>query len=128
MKYTRFSVQILCIRLTAATLLLSVGILICALRVKPQKDTDSLQKPSEAVYVFLQSGSSGPETDPAEIGGFWVRAYAGRIGIFSEEGELRFVIDTYIKSLPKADRDLLGEGVYVANRSDLSDLIEAYSD
>ena len=49
-------------------------------------------------------------------------------GIFKKDGTLLYVLDTYIKTLPEADRVLLGEGIPIETKSQLYSLIEDYTE
>ena len=49
-----------------------------------------------------------------------------KIGVFSEDGSLVMVIDVYVKTLPEADKRLLGEGFEVVGRSALNAVVEDY--
>lgn len=75
---------------------------------------------SESVDVFHESESRAE--------GWIVKEHAGQIGIFRRDGTLLQVLDTYVKTLPKADRDLLGEGILVQTQKELNAIIEDYSD
>ena len=62
-----------------------------------------------------------------EISMYTVRAYEGKIGIFSEEEKLLKVLDVYIKTLPKADREMLEKGFYIIGEEELNSIIEDYT-
>ena len=87
---------------------------------------------TEEIYVYLPQDS---ETDPKEpeiiekeeSEEYLVKEYRGQIGIFSTDGTLLEVLDTYVKTLPEADRALLGEGISVKTKAELNSLIEDYS-
>ncbi len=88
-------------------------------------------KPKE-IYVYLPQEDTETESheQPSateEEEKFIVKEYQGRIGIFSSEGRLLDVIDTYVKTLPEADRSLLGEGILVKTKEALNSLVEDYS-
>lgn len=57
---------------------------------------------------------------------YTVKTCEEKIGIFVD-GELLYMLDVYIKTLPKADRILLEEGIVVHSESDLREIIEDYS-
>ncbi len=85
---------------------------------------------TEEVYVYLPQEEREPEpsTPPEdETTGYLVKEYQGQIGIFSSDGTLLEILDTYVKTLPEADRTLLGEGIWVKTREELNSLIEDYS-
>ena len=58
---------------------------------------------------------------------YTIREYRGRIGVFSESGDLLEIIDTPIIALPQSDRDKLSLGITVRNESELSSFREDYS-
>ena len=85
---------------------------------------------TEEVYVYLPQEEREPETSTPpedETTGYLVKEYQGQIGIFSSDGTLLEILDTYVKTLPEADRTLLGEGIWVKTREELNSLIEDYS-
>ena len=83
------------------------------------------------MYLPQETESEAPvesEAPPEEASeGYLIKEYRGQIGVFSENGTLLEVIDTYIKTLPEADRALLGEGISVKTKSELYSVIEDYS-
>ena len=92
----------------------------------------STMPPSEKIeYVYI---SQEPTTPPVEIpdentdSGWIVKEHNGKIGIFKKNGTLIQTIDTYVKTLPKADQALLGEGFEIQTQSELNSVIEDYSD
>ena len=108
-------------------LVLTAQILIGALRRKPQSQ---MVQGTEYIYVFAsQEESFLTETeDTTKEQAFWiVKAYEGRIGIFSSDGTLLDVLETYVKTLPEADRRLLEEGIPAHTKDALDSLIEDYS-
>ncbi|MBQ8330899.1 MAG: hypothetical protein IJX94_00175 [Clostridia bacterium] len=117
-----YAVIMLCI------LIASVTVLTTAFR----KRTVS-QPPSETEYIYVsvtqeqtQTQVSTEDTAPSEDG--WiVKEHGDRIGIFSRDGVLLFVLDTYIKTLPEADRRLLREGIVIESQGELLALIEDYT-
>ena len=82
-------------------------------------------------YIYVESSPTpsitpdSPSKEEAE--GWIVKEYEGKIGIFQADGTLIYTIDTYVKTLPEADRRLLGEGLTVQTRSELNAIIEDYS-
>ena len=71
--------------------------------------------------------ASTEDPDPPSEERWIVKEYMGQIGIFRADGTLEQLIDTYVKTLPKADRDLLGEGFEVQSKDALYSVIEDYS-
>jgi len=85
---------------------------------------------TEEIYVYLPQEVRDDENQvppEKESTGYLVKEYEGQIGIFSSDGKLLEILDTYVKTLPEADRSLLGEGIWVETRAELNSLIEDYS-
>ena len=102
-------------------------ILLHELRNTPEKTPETQ---IEEIYVYLpqEDRESSQETpSETETRGYLVKEYHGQIGIFSFDGRLLELLDTYVKTLPEADRTLLGEGIWVETREALNSLIEDYS-
>ena len=71
-----------------------------------------------------QSSAVG-QSAPADA---WVvKAYGEQIGVFKLNGELEFVLDVYLITLPEADQTLLREGIYVSGSERLTALVEDYT-
>jgi len=56
---------------------------------------------------------------------YMLKEYNGKIGIYENEA-LVYTLDTYVFTLPEIDKQLLKEGITVANKTELYDLIEEY--
>ena len=56
-----------------------------------------------------------------------VRAYEDRIGVFKPDGQLEYMIDVYLITLPTADQELLKNGIYIAGKDRLAAFIEDYT-
>ena len=88
---------------------------------------------TEHIYVYVtetieQTSPQENETNTTEVNEGWVvKEYEGRIGIFNREGVLLYVLDTYVKTLPAADKRLLGEGIVIETQAELMSLIEDYT-
>ena len=83
---------------------------------------------SEYVYVYIEPQCSLPhDTDSSEEDGWIIREYNGVIGVFTSNGVFLKSIDTHIKTLPAADRELLREGISVKTRKELLAIIEDYT-
>ena len=84
----------------------------------------------EEIYVYLpqetQESSSESNTE-TETGSYIVKEHHGLIGVFSSEGALLEIWDTYVKTLPEADRTLLREGITIKTKAELNALMEDYS-
>lgn len=92
--------------------------------------SQNVQVQTEPVYVYVKEdrpvSDSDSETQAKER--FLFQAYEGKIGIFAEDGRLVGMIDTDIKTLPKADQRMLGEGIYAENEAQYYALLEDYSE
>ena len=114
-----------------------LGLLLTALLLRaptndivPQKE---IQTVVEKEYVYLTQ--EAPETqhtqgsdtsDSDEI--YMVKEYFGRIGIFNSDGALLQVLEVYVKTLPEADKRLLGEGFEIVGKKRLNSIIEDYTE
>ena len=58
---------------------------------------------------------------------YTVKSYEGKIGIFTDSGALVRVLEVYIKTLPKADQNMLEKGVLVTSEAELHSIIEDYT-
>jgi len=68
------------------------------------------------------------EADETEKRVSWVvRAHDEQIGVFDSEGELEYVVDVYLFTLPQADRELLEQGIHVYDEAELAALMEDYT-
>ncbi len=118
-------------------ILMTVTVMVCVsllTNILRQKNTPSatVDGDSEYIYVYVtepEPVTEAPVTDPAETvdEGWLVKEYDQRIGIFRLDGSLLYVLDTYTKTLPKADRDLLKEGISIQTKEELYALIEDYT-
>ena len=115
--------------LCAFLMLISISIVAIAVARKekavssPQSEETAV---SEYIYVYVTDISGTSEALIANEE--WIAyAYNDKIGIFDTNGELLYVIETYIKTLPSADRDLLREGIEIKTKNELLSLIEDYS-
>lgn len=92
----------------------------------PEQNTDQIEKPEpEYIYVYTEVEPNTDDTTAQES--TWVvREHEEKIGVFSEDGVLLRVVDVYTKTLPRADRVLLREGIAVTSRQDLYALMEDF--
>ena len=122
--------MILC-ALYAFLMLLILGITVWSLLGALRRHTkEQTLFQTEPIYVFTprEEDSTDIEETAVTDASFWViKAYEERIGIFSSEGVLLDVLDTYVKTLPKADRRLPEEGITAHTKEALNSLIEDYS-
>lgn len=56
-----------------------------------------------------------------------IRAHDDRIGVFKANGELDYIVDVHIFSLPPADQELLKNGIWVSDEKELAALMEDYT-
>ena len=92
------------------------------------QQTDILAPQTEYVYVYVSPDETSNEaTDTSDPYGWIIREHDERIGIFNSENVLIHVIETHIKTLPVADRELLREGIWVNSRKELLSVIEDYT-
>ena len=78
------------------------------------------------VYAEPESESEPEKEETVKRIVYTVKSYEGRIGIF-ENGELTYLLDVYINTLPKTDRKLLEEGIVAYTEAELRDIIEDYT-
>ena len=122
--------------LTSVYAIIMLFILICSVSILTasiKRNTLSTPSDTEYIYVYVTQESEEAlsehiikETDIEDIG-WTVKEYCGQIGIFSADGTLLYVLDTYVKTLPEADRRLLGEGIKIESKADLLSIIEDYT-
>ena len=62
-----------------------------------------------------------------EPGCFWVREHEGVIGVFDADGVLQYTVEVYVKTLPKKDRELLKNGIYAKDKSELLEILGDYN-
>ncbi len=60
-------------------------------------------------------------------GSFWVREHEGVIGVFGIDGELEYTVEVYIKTLPEKDRQLLKDGIFAKDKSELLEILGDYN-
>ena len=84
-------------------------------------------------YVYIEKEDGGDDSistgkDDADEQSYLIKEYCGQIGVFSlPDGELKYVIERYTKTLPEADKRLLGEGFVVVGRPGIYSVIEDYT-
>lgn len=84
-------------------------------------------------YIYIKDsdtndGSISTGKDDVNEESFLVKEYLGQIGIFSlADGEVKYVIERYTKTLPEADKLLLREGFIVTGTSGIYSVIEDYT-
>ena len=102
--------------------------------ISPGSDDTAKNQDTNKIYVPVYVGSTPSDSETnaeTETGydemSFLVKSYKGKIGIFSNNGELIQIIDVYTKTLPIADREMLEEGITINNVDELRDIIEDYT-
>ena len=90
-----------------------------------QKKQQPIINSTDPVYVYVEEDTEITESIKAS---WTVREYNNKIGVFNENGVLLEVIETYIKTLPKAEQELLREGFEVSTKEELYSIIEDYTD
>jgi len=122
------------LRLTAvyAFILLSILLISVSFLLHKMKQISAPpQNSTEYIYIYVSEEMSDRDAhteSDTEASGWIMKEYRGRIGIFSTDGVLLQELDTYVKTLPEADRKLLGEGIYIETRTKLNALIEDYTE
>ncbi len=56
---------------------------------------------------------------------YMLKEYNGKIGVYENEA-LVYTLDTYVFTLPDADKQLLKRGIITADEAELYELIESY--
>ena len=115
-----------------------LGLLLTALLLRiPSKESTPqkiIQTVVEKEYVYLTQEDTdtqyneGTDTSPSQDETYTVREYFGRIGIFKSDGALMRVLEVYVKTLPEADKRLLGEGFEIVGKKQLNSIIEDYTE
>lgn len=111
-----------------ALVLLAFFSVSAAILMNTLRETSQRGATGETEYVYIYVKDTEEDSSHNTQQKWIVKEHEGRIGIFSEDGELYDVIDTYIKTLPEADRRMLGEGIEISSRDELNSIIEDYSD
>ena len=126
MKKNVYPLLILYVGVIFILLLASVLILMSALRQERAEGDEKISE--EPIYVYLEKDTldTDEESLPPLLG-YYAREYRDKIGIFYVDGTLYQVLDTYVKTLPEADRSLLREGIYLEDEKALRGLIEDYT-
>lgn len=114
---------------SVAMLSILIGLFMYLVSVLDQVSTVTPIQNTEYIYIVEDSTIPPAEnTDAIEEIGWIVKEHMGKIGIFKKDGTLLQILDTYVKTLPKADQALLGEGLEIETQADLNAIIEDYSD
>lgn len=85
---------------------------------------------TQLVYITMTEENTSVDNNTTLITerSYWkVCEYEGRIGIFLEDGTLYDILDVYVKTLPEADRRMLGEGIIIESEEALRSIIEDYT-
>ena len=132
------SERIIILRVMAVYAVAMLGLLLTALLLRiPSKESTPekvIQTVVEKEYVYLTKEDAdtqyneGTDTSPSQDETYTVREYFGRIGIFKSDGALMQVLEVYVKTLPEADKRLLGEGFEIVGKKQLNSIIEDYTE
>ena len=99
----------------------------------PQTADTSTPAVTQIVYIPIITETDSEAITETQIENettefiYTVKSYEGKIGIFTDRGALVRVLEVYIKTLPKADQNLLEKGVLVASEAELRSIIEDYT-
>ena len=121
------------LRIMAIYAVFSLIVLILSVTLFKRMETSELfieisETLTQTEYVYVKADTT-PNTDTSsdeEEPIYKIREYMDKIGVFSENGSLVMVLDVYVKTLPEADKRLLGEGFEVIGRSALNAVVEDY--
>ena len=91
-----------------------------------QKEKIGSAYDTEPIYIYVNNTTDSESSVDTEK--WLIKEHNEKIGIFDNDGRLIQVIDTYVKTLPKIDRDELKEGFWLNDKNKLYSVIEAYSD
>ena len=132
------SERIIILRVMAVYAVAMLGLLLTALLLRiPSKESTPekvIQTVVEKEYVYLTQEDAdtqyneGTDTSTSQDETYTVREYFGRIGIFKSDGALMQVLEVYVKTLPEADKRLLGEGFEIVGKKQLNSIIEDYTE
>lgn len=106
-------------------ILISVTAIVLGISLKKSKNHAQSVTPDEVFIYITETEASDTEKEKFIR---TVKEHNGQIGIFDGENKLQRLLDIYVKTLPKADRDQLREGITVNSEKELYSIIEAYSD
>lgn len=119
------------VSLAVCTVLVLVSLMLIA-HFSPQVSGNPAPSASENQIHFTSNTPPSQENGnlPAmasQQGGFLVRTYDGKIGIFKKEENTPFeIIDVDVSSLPQTDQLLLATGIKADSESDLQRIREDY--
>ncbi|MCL2014184.1 MAG: hypothetical protein FWG69_04265 [Oscillospiraceae bacterium] len=113
---------------------LAVFILLCAAVIihdlTPEKKTDSYAESpgrTKTAEQTLQNQTQITEKAEQAKDYYIIKEYREKIGIFGEnEDELFKVLDVYVDTLPRKDRDDLKKGIKIFSGEELADRIEDF--
>ena len=132
------SERIIILRVMAVYAVAMLGLLLTALLLRSPSKGSTPQKIIQTVvekeYVYLTQEDAdtqyneGTDTSTSQDETYTVKEYFGRIGIFKSDGALMRVLEVYVKTLPEADKRLLGEGFEIVGKKQLNSIIEDYTE
>ncbi len=128
------------LKLLASYSILALIILSVSVNTLMKRANNASAAPHEIIteYVYIDNDNIPLQTDTeltdtesntvnAEKEIFIIREYMEKIGVFSQKGELLIMLEVYTKTLPEADKILLGEGFEVVGKNQLNAIIEDYT-
>lgn len=130
---TAYKIKILRIMSAYAAIMLAMlaaAIFIPRKAQTPSDKSEAAETPAavtEYVYIRADGTAEDGESAATEEVVYTVREHEGQIGIFLSDGTLAGILDVNVKTLPEADRRLLGEGIEVSGKKRLNSLIEDYT-
>ena len=122
--------RIMCIYAVVAVIILITAVIYQQQRSTHDVVTDSAKTHIETEYVYVRGDikeTAGIMKDSDTEVVYFVREYMGVIGIFLPDGTLFQIIETHVKTLPDADKQLLKEGFEIIGQRALNSIIEDYS-
>ena len=122
--------RIMCIYAVVAVIILITAVIYPQQGSTHDVVTEGAKTHIETEYVYVRSDIKDTaditQDSDAEVV-YLVREYMGVIGIFLPDGTLFQIIDTHVKTLPDADKQLLKEGFEIIGQRALNSIIEDYS-
>lgn len=106
--------------------IMSVAVVAMVLSIATLAITISIQGGLNQVRDTTSTLAARMPTETADTR-YLLREYNGVIGVFDDTGVLTELIEVDVKSLPEADRVMLGTGIWAMSRRELAALIEDYT-
>ena len=98
--------------------------------ISQEDKTDTIETTVVTEVIYIPTYADGDsetesETEERQVV-YTVKSYDGRLAI-CVNGEISYILDVYINTLPKTDKALLEEGIVVYSERELYRIIEDYS-